>query len=305
MPPHIVSIVIDRLACESSRSVAILAVADTAVESSEVPGTTKETGFATRARRLGRGRIALVALGLSTAIACGRDGRDRDRDGTSGGEDARLEREDCLGQGHDERGVDVDGNGTADVTDVFDGDRRLCTAMDMNFDGHVDLTRFYAEDGEATRLELHDFDFDRRVDEIALFEGGQRVRAEIDTDFDDRMDLFMWCEDGQATRVQRRRIRRDRVDTWETYEAGVLEEAKYDEDGDGEPDRFEHYREGRLHTEEIDRNSDGEISADERSEIEVEFAGVAQRLSCDRNAVDAAERLRREARAAEEGGGAP
>lgn len=251
-------------------------------------------------RSVSRGLRALgVTLVLGGAIACHRNRSDSDRDHTSGGEEPRIEAEECLSQGHDERGTDVDGNGAPDVIDGFEGERRVCTAMDMNFDGRMDLLRFYGDDGEATRLETHDFDFDGRVDELALFVGGERVRAEIDTDFDDLMDLYMWCEHGNATRVQRRRVRRDRVDTWETYTDGLLTEAKYDEDGDGEPDRFEHYREGRLHSEDIDRNADGEISTEETSIIEDEFAGTVQRMSCDRNAVDAAERARREASEAE------
>jgi len=269
-----------------------------------VQETTKEIGSRSPVPRGRRGRLAVTAVVLLGAIACHRGGSDDDPEGTSGGEETpQIERELCLGQGHEERGTDVNGDGTADVTDAVtdasDGARRLCTAMDMNFDGRVDLVRFYGDDGETARLEEHDFDFDGKVDEVALFEGGERVRAELDTDFDDRMDLFMWCEHGNATRVERRRVRRDHVDTWETYENGLLAEAKYDEDADGEADRTEIYREGRLHIEEIDRNGDGTIADDERSVIEDEFQGSVQRMSCDRNAVDAAERARREAREAE------
>lgn len=301
MPPHIVSIVIGAVACETRLGLVILPRRDDPAESSEVQGTMKEIGTVARVVGSRAKWVPALILALVTAIACHRRGGDSDRDGTSGDEETHLETEACLGEGHEERAVDVDGDQRPDLTDAYDGDRRICTAFDMNFDGRIDLQRFYEEDGESPRLELHDFDFDGRVDEVALFEGGERVRAEYDTDFDDRMDLQIWCEHGQPTRVTRHRSHRSRVDTWERYEDGLLVEARYDEDGDGEPERIEVYRDGRLHIEETDRNGDGEISDAERSRIEDEFAGTVQRMSCDRNAIDQAARARSEADSAERG----
>lgn len=230
------------------------------------------------------------ALILSGAIACRRGGSDRHRgtDSTSGGEE-RIERESCLGQGLEERAVDVDGNGVVDLTNVFRESTRVCSAFDLNFDGDVDLVRFYEADGETPRLEMHDFDFDARIDQVALFEGGHRVRSELDTNFDDRPDLFLWCQDGTAVRVHRERLNRGRVDTWEDYERGYLREARYDEDGNGEPERFEFYRDGLLVAEALDRNENGTIEEDERSAIEDEFAGRPQLVLCDPAEAEAAE----------------
>lgn len=189
--------------------------------------------------------------------------------------------ENCLGEGNDERGQDVDGDGDSDLTHVFRGEARVCTAMDMNFDGHVDLVRFYEEDGTTPRLELHDFDFDSRIDQVSQYENGERVRQELDTDFDDRMDLSIRCEHGVATHVQRDRLHHGQIDTWETYEGGFIHEAKYDEDRNGEPERFEYYRDGLLVAEALDRNGDNELSEEERWVVEAEFSGVAHRLLCD------------------------
>lgn len=228
---------------------------------------------------------------LSGAIACRRNPTERHRgaDSTSGGEEPRIERERCLGEGLDERAVDVDGNGTPDLTNAFRGDARVCSAFDLNFDGDVDLVRFYEADGETPRLEMHDFDFDGRIDQVALFEGGHRVRQELDTNFDDRPDLFLYCEDGAAVRVHRERLNRGRIDTWEDYVRGYLREARFDEDGDGEAERYEYYRDGLLVAEALDRNGNGTIEADERSVVEDEFAGRPQLMLCDPAEAEAAE----------------
>lgn len=221
----------------------------------------------------------MAALVLTSA--CG-GSDDEDRAETSGGEEP-IPREECLGRGEgfEEAGTDANGNGTLDVVHVTHEGVRVCSAFDRDLDGDHDLLRFYEEDGRTPRLEQQDYDFDGRIDEVVLFVGGVPVRRDADTDFDDRIDLFVFCDGSDVARVERIRMgAHARVDSWEDYEGGYIRFGRYDEDGDGEADRFEYYRDGLLIAEAIDRNGDGEASAEERSDVEDEFAGRPMRLTC-------------------------
>jgi hypothetical protein len=85
-----------------------------------------------------------------------------------------LKRKDC--DGGTEQLVDVNGDGLADLRHVFDGSRRVCDEIDLNFDGHIDLTRIFGKDGQVA-LEQYDLDFDGRLDQQSFYEGGKLVRA--------------------------------------------------------------------------------------------------------------------------------
>ncbi len=151
----------------------------------------------------------------------------------------------------------------------------------MNFDGMVDVTRFFAPDGTAVVREEHDFDFDGRLDQISYYEAGAVVRTELDTNFDNVIDTWLWCSrTGMLERSERDRRHNGRADTWEQFDEGVITEARYDENNDGNPDRWEVFTTGVLTQVRRDSNADGE--ADQSEDVPAETAGSAEpALSCD------------------------
>lgn len=207
---------------------------------------------------------------------------------------APPERERCLGTG-EETGVDVNNDGRPDIHHVARGGVRYCTVIDLNFDGDIDVTRFYESDGQTPRREEHDFDFDGKIDEVSTFENGHRARMELDTNFEERIDTWIWCENGAAVRSERDRLNTGRVDTWETYQNGVLTQAAYDEDHNDRPEKWEYFTEGRLTALGVDEDADGQ--ADRREPVAQEVAGPADEpVYCDRNL---AERMQQAAQPAQ------
>jgi hypothetical protein len=200
--------------------------------------------------------------------------------------DARV-RQQCNPEGRRVREVDVNNDGEPDIRHVYEGDREVCIQFDMNFDGLVDVTRFFGPDGSIVQEE-HDFDFDGRIDQISYFEGGRLVRKELDTNFNNRIDTWVWCDGALVERQERDRHHTGRVDTWEFFERGVLREARYDDNNDGQPERWELFQAGRLFEIRRDTNLDGE--ADQREEIPRESAGERETaLTCDGSAPPAPE----------------
>ncbi len=223
-----------------------------------------------------RGALGALALAF-VMMGCGGTPAAGDAPQGSLG-DARV-RQQCNPEGRTVRAVDVDNDGEPDIHHVYEGEREVCARYDMNFDGAVDITRFFGPDGEITQEE-HDFDFDGRIDQIAYFEGGQLVRKELDTNFDNRIDTWVWCEGSLFSRQERDRHHRGRVDTWELFERGVLREARYDDNNDGEPERWELFQNGRLAEIRRDTNLDGD--SDQREEIPRDSAGERETaLTCD------------------------
>lgn len=243
--------------------------------------------------------LAVVAVGIAALAMVA--GCNKDEEGIAGGEDLESgratsggemqEREPCRGSATETAALDVDGDGSPDIYHVTKDGRRHCSQYDMNFDGNVDVVRFYEDDGETTRREEHDFDFDGRLDQISFYEGGVLARKELDTNFDRRVDTWMWCEGGLVARAERDRHNTGAPDTWEVYEGGRLAQARYDDNNDGRPEKIEVFEDGRLAYIVYDSDQDGE--EDEREEIRRADAGQPDPpISCDgrpvQEALDAA-----------------
>src|SRR6185312_13202359 len=71
--------------------------------------------------------------------------------------------------------VDVNGDGLADLRHAYNGRAENCTEIDLNFDGHVDLTRLFGKDGTVA-YEQFDLDFDGKLDQQSFYIGGKLAR---------------------------------------------------------------------------------------------------------------------------------
>ncbi len=109
--------------------------------------------------------------------------------------------------------------------------------LDTNFDGKVDLTTFYDDDGTRTK-EIYDLDFDGKPDVIDLYEHGVLVRKEMYQTHREKPDATGYYEGGKKVRVERDTKGNGKIDTWEYYEAGKLSRIGEDIDGDGLVDHW-------------------------------------------------------------------
>ncbi|MEZ4406693.1 MAG: hypothetical protein R3A52_09475 [Polyangiales bacterium] len=182
------------------------------------------------------GLVVLAALGCSSSDAASGVGRRNNVDPSREPRGEPMPHEECVTGSAETR--DVNGDGRPDVrTQMVDG-RPRCRETDANFDGRVDIYRWFDASGQVTRVE-DDYDFDGRVDVVATFEGGVVVRDILDTNFDGR------------------------TDTWREYRNGHVAELRRDSDGDGRVDTWERFDDqGRLTWSAVDSNHDGTPDAD-------------------------------------------
>ena len=89
--------------------------------------------------------------------------------------DTEIVHEECDVASDKSERLDANGDGKADVTIVKIGNRELCRALDLNFDGVADTWIYLADNGLDVRRRERDYDRDGRIDEIALFEKGTLV----------------------------------------------------------------------------------------------------------------------------------
>jgi hypothetical protein len=175
--------------------------------------------------------------------------------------------------------VDVNNDGRPDITHRVDGGKRVCSEVDLNFDGRADLGRFYDKDGKTIGFEQHDYDFDGKVDDSVFYKAGQVERKELDTNFDGLVDTWLWCKGPLVANAERARRKPGRVDTWETYENGALAEVKYDENNDGVVEKWDTYKNGALFQTKFDTNMDGK--PDRTDDAEADSDDTDERVSCD------------------------
>jgi len=108
---------------------------------------------------------------------------------------------------------------------------------DFNFDGKVDIRRYFNFRGETVKDEL-DLDFDGRFDVTTFYQKGAKVRQEYDFNFDSKPDYWKFFDDGVISRTERDRDFDGRVDRWEYYSEGKIDRVGLDEDGDGQIDKW-------------------------------------------------------------------
>ena len=119
----------------------------------------------------------------------------------------------------------------------------LCRESDLNADGNKDVIRYYSEEGRPVREEA-DRNFDGRMDEITVFQGGQILRQEFDNSNDGKVDTKVFFDAGKPLRAERDLGGRStgarwQPDRWEYFEEGRVMRMGTDLDGDGKVDRWD------------------------------------------------------------------
>ena len=156
--------------------------------------------------------------------------------------DTEIVHEECDVASESSERLDANGDGKADVTIVRTGNRELCRALDLNFDGVADSWLYLEEDGLHTRRRERDYDRDGRIDEISLFKNGKLVEKRLAT------------------------LMTNKLDTWEHYVDGRLAQTERDSDGDRLIDQWWDYRKPGCPLIHADANRDGrpdpEVSVD-------------------------------------------
>ncbi|MCP3141957.1 hypothetical protein [Pyxidicoccus xibeiensis] len=132
---------------------------------------------------------------------------------------------------------DVNGDGNPDVWTYTVGDRKVRQELDLNWDGRVDLTRYFDATGAQVRETL-DLDYDGKVDATYFFEKGVNTRRERDVNGDGRADSFIYYERGALVRKERDTNADGKVDYWEYWEGGQVDRIGEDLDGDGTVDKW-------------------------------------------------------------------
>src|SRR5688500_4803020 len=93
-----------------------------------------------RLLRLARGG---AIVGLFFATACGGDDAGGGRSTPDGSRGDEAVRELCNASGRRVEATDVNNDTRPDIRHVYEGSTERCTEYDMNFDGHMDVTRFF------------------------------------------------------------------------------------------------------------------------------------------------------------------
>jgi len=125
----------------------------------------------------------------------------------------------------------------AKTPDGKEYDRVVRKEMDINWDGKVDIVRYYDENEQISKEEL-DLDFDGRIDQWNYYEKGVLVRKERDLDFNGKPDLWIYYDKGHIVRKERDTNHSGKVNYWEYWENDHVDRIGEDLNGDGQVDRW-------------------------------------------------------------------
>lgn len=187
--------------------------------------------------RVAAAAVAVVFLGCS-GDATLRAGRRSNESAAAQREprSAPMPHEDCV-TGTNISSLDVNGDGQVDIRTEMSGGQPRCRETDANFDGRVDIYRWFeAGSGQVTRVE-EDYDFDGRVDVVATFAAGLLSSDVMDTNFDGLTDTWRNYRGGRVVELRRDADGDGRVDTWERFDdTGRVTYSATDANRDGTPD---------------------------------------------------------------------
>lgn len=181
------------------------------------------------------GVLAVALWGCSSSDSTASARRSTTAQGPQEPRGAPMPHETCV-VGTGAVAMDVNNDGQTDVRTMMEGGRPRCRETDANFDGRVDVYRWFDAEGAVTRVE-DDYDFDGRIDVVVTYEHGVPVRDVLDTNFDGITDTWRDYRNGRVVELRRDANNDARVDTWERFdEAGRLTYAAIDANHDGQPD---------------------------------------------------------------------
>ncbi len=197
----------------------------------------------TRSSRRGFASVAIAAAVAMAAIVAG-CGDSAKKPANPGDAKAPVEvrsitvdHEACAEGGNRVEAYDADGDGKPDVRKVFSANgRELCRTTDLNHNGQPELYEYYGPSGDTRRREASYVE-SGEVTSIEYFEGGKRVRRELDTTGQHRIDTWDYFDPASGKRTKRERdINGDgRIDQWWQWDGDKLTIA-IDKTGDGRPD---------------------------------------------------------------------
>ena len=185
------------------------------------------------------GAASVAALG-TVAFGCG--GSEKNSAGgqstlPEGAHVETLDHEACTESGHRVESLDSNGDGKADIKQVYDlkTGKEVCRITDLDHDGKPDMFEYYDANGILRRREAG-FDMSGVVDSVEYYEGGKLAKRELDTTGQHRVDTWDYYDaTGKITRRERDSTNDGRVDQWWTYEGDKVTIA-IDRNGDGKPD---------------------------------------------------------------------
>lgn len=186
------------------------------------------------------------ALTLAAGAGCG-GGTGATTASTTGPErppprDLTLHHEPCEEGGKRVESFDTNSDGKPDLRRVFEGAREVCRVSDLNRDGTPDLYEYFGPGGELRRREANYDDTPAKAGQVIItsidtFEGGRRVRRDLDTTGQRRIDTWDFFDPASGKRTRRERdVNGDGyVDQWWTWEGEKLTIA-FSKGDDGLPD---------------------------------------------------------------------
>lgn len=188
-----------------------------------------------RSRQLGALVCALLWAG---ALACGKTPPKDPANGAGELRDTQIVHEPCEVDAGSAVGEDVNGDNRPDLRIVKDGAREVCRGADLNFDGKVDVWT-YLDPAGAVRRRESDFDRDGRIDDIALYRGGELFERQRATSLRGRLDTWQYYAKGKLTRAVRDSDGDSTIDEWWEYPRAARPDCPLvhsDADHDGRPD---------------------------------------------------------------------
>lgn len=140
------------------------------------------------------------------------------------------------------RRFDLDGDGKPNLWRVVVNEggteRTVRRDEDLNFDGRVDTRHFFGSDGVLVKEEI-DLDYDTRVDAIATYEGGVKIREEHFLPNRPKPHVIRLYSNGKLIEKQRDQDGDGIYETFEYFDEGKLIRIGRDTTGDGKPDAYD------------------------------------------------------------------
>lgn len=109
--------------------------------------------------------------------------------------------------------------------------------LDLNWDGHIDVCRYFDGAGKVEREEL-DLDYDTKIDETSYYKDGVITMSERDRNNDGKPDIVRRYQEGKLTQKETDTNDDGEIDRWEYFTAGKLDRVGLDMDFDGKVDRW-------------------------------------------------------------------